>query len=230
MIHCSMMNWIFDFQLFLFDFDGLLVNTEYLQFQAYIDVLLRKGHSLDWSFSKFCAAAHFDADSLKEALCVEFPDLEPQWNSLYKEKKQIYLDLISSSKIELMPGVEPLLRALEKAQRRRCVVTLAGRDQTLLISSQIPVLKTLPHWVTREEYERPKPAPDGYLRAIELYGKKGDRIIGFEDSLRGLRSLQQTPALPILICPFHHPLLEIASEGDVVHFESFQQIPENSLL
>ncbi|MES2273932.1 MAG: HAD family phosphatase [Chlamydiota bacterium] len=224
------MKWILDFQLFLFDFDGLLVNTEHLQFQAYVNMLAEHGVQLNWSFAQFCAIAHLHAEALKEAIYAEFPNLEPDWDLLHREKKEIYLRLIASGKIELMPGVEPLLRALEAARISRCVVTHSAREQTLLIRSQIPLLKTLPHWITREEYARPKPAPDGYLRAIELYGKKGDRIIGFEDSLRGLRSLQETPALSVLICPPHYPLLEIAAQGDVVHFESFEQIPSDSLL
>ncbi len=32
------------------------------------------------------------------------------------------------------------------------------------------------------------PAPDAYLKALELLADPGDRIIGFEDSLRGVQS------------------------------------------
>lgn len=224
------MKWISDFQLFLFDFDGLLVNTEHLHYQAYINMLARRGYRVDWSFSRFCELAHYNAEALRNQIYVEFPEIEPNWEILYGEKKEIYLELLQSGKVELMPGVENLLRALEKEKINRCVVTNAALSQVKLLSSQHLVLKTIPHWITREDYENPKPDPECYLRAIQLYGKLGNKIIGFEDSIRGLQALRQTPALPVLICPSHHPLLEIAMGGDVVHYESFVDIPQDALL
>jgi len=224
------MKWIHDFQLFLFDFDGLLVNTEHLHLQAYTNMLAKRGYELGWNLSRFSELAHLNASAVKEAIYAQFPDLEPNWDILYGEKKQNYFGLISSGKVELMPGAERLLKALEAAQIRRCVVTNALLNQTELIRSQIPVLQTIPKWITREEYGKPKPDPECYLKAIQLYGKKGDRMIGFEDSLRGLEALRKTPALPVLICPYHHPLLEIALEGDVIHFESLSDIPSDTLV
>lgn len=222
------MKWIHDFQLFLFDFDGLLVNTEHLHYQAYVNVLAKRGYRLDWSFGKWCEMAHLSGDALREGIYAEFPDLDPNWDLLYAEKKQAYFDLLSAGKVEMMPGAESLLKALAAANIRRAVVTNASLPQVQVLSPQLPVLKTLKHWITREDYENPKPHPECYLRAIQLHGEPGDKIIGFEDSIRGLQALRQTPALPVLICPSHHPLLELASEG-VLHFESLAQIPNEKI-
>ena len=222
------MDWIRSFQLFLFDFDGLLVNTEHLHYQAYLNMLSARGCPVDWSFLKFCSLAHLNSDALRQQIYAEFPTLDPDWKTLYAEKKQIYFDLIQSGKIELMPGVEPLLRRLDKEGIRRCVVTNSFFSQIQLIRSQHPVLQTIPHWITREDYSLPKPHPEGYLRAIELYGKTGDRIIGFEDSIRGLQALAATPATPVLICPSHHPLLEMALPSGALHFESLESVYSGS--
>jgi len=223
------MKWIQDFQLFLFDFDGLLVNTERLHFQAYIDMMASRGYKLSWSFLRYCEVAHLDATALREALYSEFPDLSLDWPSLYAEKKKIYYELVSEGKVELMPGVESLLMELEKASIRRCVATNSFLDQIELIRSKIPLLQTIPYWITRENYEKQKPYPDAYLKAIELYEKPEDRIIGFEDSIRGLQALQGTKALPILICDAKHPLLGHAPEG-VVRFDSLDAIPSSARL
>jgi HAD superfamily hydrolase (TIGR01509 family) len=223
------MKWIRGFQLFLFDFDGLLVNTEHIHYQAYVNMLAQRGVKMDWSFARFCELAHYNADALREQIYVEFPDIEPNWDKLYAEKKRIYYELIGSGKVELMPGVEKLLRALEKEKIRRCVVTHSLLEQIQLLRSQHAVLQTIPHWITREDYARPKPDPACYLQAIRMYGRAGDKIIGFEDSVRGLQALRQTPALPVLICSSLHPLLGIAVEGNVLHFESFEEIPSDRL-
>lgn len=216
------MQWIRDFDLFLFDFDGLLVNSEHLHYSAYVNMMAKRGYKLGLSFANFCELAHRSSSAWREALYAQFPDLEPNWALLYAEKKQIYEELLLSGKVELMPGVTPLLQALEKENKRRCVVTHSFLEQTKLIRAHQKVLETIPWWVTRECYEKPKPSPECYLKAIALYGKKGDRIIGFEDSLRGLQALKGTPALPVLICPHYHPLIEIAMSegGPALYFES----------
>lgn len=223
------MQWIHDFDLFLFDFDGLLVNTEHLHYQAYVNVLGEMGHRLDFSFANFLELAHFNSKAWREAIFARIPELEADWKRIYEKKKESYLSLVGAGKVELMPGVQELLSALKEANIRRCVVTNSPIEQTELIASQIPLLKTIPKWITREDYEKPKPSSECYLKAIELYGEKGDRIIGFEDSVRGLKALLGTPALPLLICHKHYPLLEIALESGGVHFESIDSISKDQL-
>jgi HAD superfamily hydrolase (TIGR01509 family) len=222
------MDWIHHFQLFLFDFDGLLVNTEHVHYQAYVNVLAKRGYKLDWSLPEFCAVAHLNASSLRETLCALFLGLEPNWPLVYEEKREMVQDLLGAGKVELMPGVEPLLRRLERAGIQRCVVTNSTFAQVQAIRAQVPVLQSIRHWMTREGYGEPKPSPEGYLKAIQLWGQKGDRMIGFEDSIRGIQALEKTPALPVLICSEHHPLLGMASES-VVHFTSLEAIPPDWL-
>ena len=219
--------WIRLFQFFLFDFDGLLVNTEELQFLAYVRAMAKNGHELRWKYQKFCETAHLNSTALKEAICAEFPDLAPRWQSLYEDKKQAYVDLIKAGKIQLMPGVEALLKELATAGIRRCVVTNSPAEHIELICEQLPILRTIPYWVTREQYHKPKPDPEGYLRAIALYGKPNDRIIGFEDSIRGLQALLKTPAAAHLICPKDHPLLKEEVLGRARHFESLEEMSSN---
>ena len=217
----SLGKWIRDFQLFLFDFDGLLVNTEYLHYQAYVNMLAGRGYALQLSFAHFCGLAHFNATAWREAIYAEIPHLESRWEILYQEKKEAYLKLLLLGKVELMPGVEKLLNALNEAGIRRCVVTHSILDHVRLIRASIPALATLPNWITREDYEQPKPNPECYLKAIALYGKPGDRIIGFEDSLRGLQALKGTPASAVIICSTHHPLFKTVV-ADGMHFESLE--------
>ncbi len=218
------MHWIHDFQLFLFDFDGLLVDTEHIHYQAYLNILGKRGYQLKLSYANFCELAHLNATAWKEALYVEIPNLDPNWEILYKEKTNEYLNLLAFGKVELMPGVEKLLRALEEAKIRRCVVTHSILEHTQMIRSRIPVLKTLTHWITREDYNHPKPSSECYLKAIQRHGKVGDRIVGFEDSVRGHKALAGTSAFPVLICSKRHPLLNTALQQGGVHFESFEQI------
>ena len=224
------MDWVDNFDLFLFDFDGLLVNTEHIHYQAYVNMLKKRGYNLDWSFDAFCEIAHVTQDGLRISIYAKFPDLydkQPRWEILYNEKKQIYYDLLKSAKIELMPGVKELLTSLDQKKIKRCVVTNSTKEQTDLIMSYCDILKTIPDWITREDYINPKPDPECYLRAIQFFGEKGDRIIGFEDTLRGLKALNKTPAKCVLICHAHHPQMDTVIPKGVYHFESFSYILQN---
>ena len=88
-----------------------------------------------------------------------------------------------------MPGVEKLLQYLQKKGVKRAVVTNSFKEQIDLIKKQIPILESIPLWVTREDYKSAKPEPDGYLKALELLEGQGDVAIGFEDTLRGYCAL-----------------------------------------
>ncbi len=218
------LDWVSHFQLFLFDFDGLLVNTERLHYQAYMNMLSRHGYSCEWDFGKFCSLAHLNSEALREQIYLDFPDLDPNWQAVYAEKKECYKELLAQGKVELMKGVEPLLQELSQREIRRAVVTNSPLEQIQIIKKGLPLLQTIPHWITREDYLRPKPDPECYLRAIELYGKRGDRIVGFEDSLRGLKALMGTPALAVLISPLDHPLIDGNLPAGVLHFESLEVV------
>ena len=206
------MQWIQSFDLFLFDFDGLLVNTEELHFAAYRKMCQQRGYDLDWTLSDFFQAAHFNASGLKNAIYQKFPQLqqeEPRWEVLYAEKKRCYQELLEKGTLSLMPGVPEVLIALEKAGKRRCVVTNSTKPQVDLIKEKIPLLKTIPVWLTRENYREPKPHPECYLTAIQQLGKPGDRMIGFEDSTRGLQALKEAGVSKVLLIgPADHPQMK----------------------
>src|SRR5689334_9300073 len=126
------MCWLASFSLFVFDFDGLLVNTEDLHFAAYIEMCRKRGYDLAWDFKRFCKAAHYSSTGLREGIYKDFPDLkaaEPDWAVLYAEKKAIYQDFIEQGKVELLPGVASLLTSLESQGIARCVATNSTRSQ-----------------------------------------------------------------------------------------------------
>lgn len=226
------MQWILQFQLYLFDLDGLLVNTEELHYKAYKRMLHDRGYHLLWDFPKYFSIAQQDAEAPKRYIYAEFPELlasEPDWSVLYAEKKKAYADLLETESAPLMPGVEELLLTLEANNKKLCVVTHSARSFVDALCRKNPLLSTIPYWISREDYSLPKPAPDGYLTAIQRYAAPGDKIIGFEDSSRGLRSLMATPAIPILINDMDEELRKSFSEQGVKVFKTFHTILDNKL-
>jgi beta-phosphoglucomutase len=227
------MLWIHDFQLFLFDLDGLLVNTEELHYSAYKQALAVRGMTLEWDFTTYCNIAHYSAEGLKENITRQFPRLKEQgpaaWELLYAEKKKRMIALLSEGAVHPMPGVAELLENLQAASIPGCVVTHSDDELVAIIRQKNPVLNTIPYWITREHYSRPKPDPECYQQAIERYGKSGDRIIGFEDTPRGIQALLGTTAThvqSVLVCAAKYPEIPFLIAKGVLHYPSFESIPK----
>lgn len=223
------MQWLSTYRLFLFDFDGLLVDTEQLHYRAYINMCNKRGFHLSWSFEEYSKAAHFSATALRDNIYTQFPELKKQegdWRVLYAEKSACYLDLLGENLVPLLPGVKELLLALQAQGIKRCVVTHSAKALVDKIRAHNPILDTIPNWITREDYTHPKPSSECYNLAIEKWAAPQDRIIGFEDSPRGLQALLGTRAKAVLICPSSTHYIEevLAAHPEVSHFPSFSAI------
>lgn len=221
------MSWMEDYDLILFDFDGLLVNTELLHYQAYRNMCQARGHDLDWDFRKYVQVAHYRAEALQEQIYAKFPSLkeeEPNWSVLYGEKKQALLKLFHSDPIPLMEGVEEVLLRLMELNKKRCVVTHSDRDLVKAIRKKNPIFDTIPHWIVREDYSKPKPNPECYNKAIHNLASNGDRVIGFEDTPRGVKALMASSATPVMITKETYPEMEGLREKGVSIFTSFREM------
>jgi len=223
----SNMTWIKNYQLFLFDFDGLLVNTEEIHFLAYRRMCEGRGFSLDWSFERYCKSAHYSADALQHDVYNTFPELkalEPSWDILYAEKKKAIMQLLSEGAVRLMPGVEELLTELAALNVKRCVVTHSADDLVSIVRKKNPVLDTIPFWITRRDYSHPKPHSECYLKAIKDHQLEGERVIGFEDTPRGMQALMGTDAQAVIICTAEYPEIPSFIRHGALHFNSFEDV------
>jgi len=120
-----------------------------------------------------------------------------------------------------MSGAQAVLEMIHEENVPHCVVTNSTRKQIEKIQEKIAPLKTIPLWITREDYQNPKPAPDGYLEAVKRLGCENG--LGFEDSMRGVESLKGANIKPLLICSSDHPQMETVSQ-DISHFETFEAL------
>lgn len=184
-----------DYQLFLFDFDGLLVDTEVIHYKAYKTLF-----DLPCSFEEYASYALNSAEGPRNLVIKYHPEVADQpWEPLYEQKCQRYVELLGS--VELMPGAQELLEELAKRDQKRCVVTHSRQEHVDLVRSQHPILNTIPHWITRRDYSKPKPDPQSYALAMERYLGPEERAIGFEDSPRGLAALYASGATAVMVGP-----------------------------
>lgn len=222
------MRWLKDYQLFLLDFDGLLVNTEELHYEAYQLMCKEQGFDLPWDFSTYCQHAHTEATAIRDGVYKLFPELyakEPNWDTLYQRKRWFYSDLLENRGVDLMPGVEGFLLALQEADVTRCVVTHSADIHVMPIREKNPVLNTIPHWLMRNDYDKPKPDPECYQVAIERFAGPDDQVIGFEDTPRGMTALLGTRAQAVWVTSTDYPGIEF-SDSKIICLPGFENLPD----
>lgn len=137
------MSWILDYSP-IFDFDGLLVNTEHLHFQAYQRMLEENGASFPWDFPSFAAVAHKSSEGLRKLITSHAPALvkSKTWDILYDEKKGEYAKLLEAGSLDLMPGAQTILETVQMAKIPHAVVTNSTRKQTEMIREKFLYLIT----------------------------------------------------------------------------------------
>jgi HAD superfamily hydrolase (TIGR01509 family) len=195
----------------LFDFDGLLLDTEGPCYRAWSEVYERYGHELalaDWSAAigtvgGFDAAAHLAgltgaelADDVREA------------------RRRRELDLCELE--ELRPGVVELLDEADARGLATAIVSSASEDW---IRSHLERRAFLDRFGTlvaaNGDRRRAKPRPTLYLEALARVGVPAGAAVAFEDSPNGVAAAKAARLLCVAVPNEITRVLDL-SEADVV--------------
>jgi len=171
----------------LFDFDGVLSDTEPLHFRCWTEVLAGFGIHPTWEwFAKTCIGVS-EHDTLQAFRFLASPplDFDALW-AQYPRKKQLFRELIAQG-VPLAPGVPQLLEELHGVYRI-AVVSSSARLEVQPALDITGVWKYFDAAVCGREVEHLKPAPDPYLRAAELLQSNSPLVV--EDSAAGVASAQ----------------------------------------
>jgi HAD superfamily hydrolase (TIGR01509 family) len=169
---------------FLFDFDGLILDTE-IHSRAGWQMLYREhGHELPedrWAtLVGTTHAAWSPMEHLEELVG------EPLDRAALNERRYAYeLALIEAE--ELRPGIVDYLAAARRLGLKRAIVSSSSRRW---IDLHLERLEETVGWdaicTADGDPARAKPAPTLYLEALELLGVPAEEAVAFEDSPNGV--------------------------------------------
>lgn len=169
----------------IFDFDGLVVDTESAIYKAWRELYLSQGHDLPLPTYVQCVGSvfgHYDPMAALEALTGKPVD----WPVLLPLKDQRIRD--GQLELDTLPGVRELLIEA-RAVGLPCVI--ASSSQRTHVSSWMDRTGIGHHFDfihTRDDVERAKPFPDLFLAAATSLGVLPEETLVLEDSLNGLRA------------------------------------------
>ncbi|MFB3778099.1 MAG: HAD family hydrolase [Bryobacteraceae bacterium] len=168
----------------LFDFDGVLADTEPVHYECWKEVLVPLGVQMDWpTFAEHCIGVP-DRQAV-EILCrLSRPpvDFETAWATSARKQEAFRRKTLEAPPIQ--PGTIDLLRSLDGVKLG--VVTASARSEIEPILVRAGVSELIDVLVCRDDVQRPKPAPDQYLEAARRLG--ATKVLAVEDSEAGLAS------------------------------------------
>jgi beta-phosphoglucomutase len=200
-----MLGWGFSFMrrydAILFDFDGVLIDSEPVHWACWAEVLKPLGVILGWEFYRDHCIGIDDREMLRMMATASTPprDWEEMW-AQYPRKKELFRERMLTSP-PFPDGLESLIAELAR-EYALAVVTSSSRTEVeplLRAGGLWPHLRTL---VGAEDVDRNfhKPAPDPYLLAAKRLEARTPLVL--EDSPAGIAS---GTAAGFEVVPVKHP-------------------------
>jgi HAD superfamily hydrolase (TIGR01509 family) len=181
-------------KLFIFDFDGTLVDTSPLHARAFSKVLAPYGITVDYQ----SIAGMKTSDAMKKCLLSAGIILSSgEINALVNAKQQHVRTLIQE---ELLPlqGVETFLR-WAKLRYRLAMYSSGSRGTVNIALDKLGYSGWFDPMLCSDDVAHAKPDPEGYLMILRITGINAREAIVFEDSISGLRAAQATQASVLCI-------------------------------
>jgi HAD superfamily hydrolase (TIGR01509 family) len=177
----------------VFDFDGVIADSERLHWEAFAGALRPGGHPLDWE-TYVAQFLPFDDRSVFTRYFAPRGGLsESALDALVSAKTALYQDAIHLGRLQPFPDALALLRACHAEGIPLAVCTSSSRhdvEDALQDFGVRPLLRTV---VAAEDVSACKPDPEGYRLSIARLaawasGLREEEAVAIEDSTGGAQA------------------------------------------
>jgi HAD superfamily hydrolase (TIGR01509 family) len=167
----------------VFDFDGLIIDSEAAIYQSWQELYTEYGYELpveDWLLTIGTAENYFDPWRHLEQLIGRAVD----WGAVNPRRRARERELVMAQPV--LPGVEAYLM---EARRFGLQTGLASSSSCEWVTGHLERLGLLGYFdclQARDDVPRTKPDPALYRSVLEIFQVRGEEAIAFEDSLHGI--------------------------------------------
>jgi HAD superfamily hydrolase (TIGR01509 family) len=163
---------------FIFDFDGLVLDTETALISAYGDVHASRGVAFDRPlFARSVGHADYAFDPWR----AFGPAADRE--ALDTERKAFHR--VRSEELEILPGVVALIGDARAAGLKIGLASNSGHEHVDGHLARLGLLDQFDFVACREDVRTPKPEPDLYRLVLEKFGIRPREAVAFEDSHTG---------------------------------------------
>lgn len=166
----------------VFDLDGVVLDSEELHYRAYSAVMAKFGVTID----RALYGRVWIGEGRGRAWVDDNCELPISSEEVRRRKVLVYQRLLAEE-AKLMPGGAEALARISAAMP----IALATNSRTAdveLVLDRFDLRKLFSAVITRENYEKPKPAPDAFLAAARALSLQPGRCLVVEDAAKGVRA------------------------------------------
>lgn len=195
----------------IFDFDGIVADTEKLHYLAFERVLAVRGLGISWEDYVETCIGFDDRDVFRLRLGAggETPEGEAL-QALVDRKALAFVELVQEQGAPIYPGVWTLVRRLHEAGQPLCVCSGALRSDIDAVLRAAGFEHSFELVVTAEEVTRSKPDPESYLLALERLmqthpdrGIRAEGVVAIEDTPTGIAAARGAGLLVLGVTNTH---------------------------
>lgn len=166
----------------VFDFDGLVLDTETPEFEAWEEEFASLGHVLkleEWQKSVGTDSSVWNAPDYLESLIGPYDraEMKARFESRLARRKE---------GLSPRPGVLELVQELKAAGIPYAIASSSNLKWIAEHLDKAGISHLFPQIISRDERFRAKPFPDLYLEACRVLDVPGSRAVALEDSVNGV--------------------------------------------
>lgn len=167
----------------MFDCDGVLVDSEPHSRRSWLDVLARLGHPGTEADVRACTGLGFLPTRVALERIAPLPPAEMLWPLLLEALEQSF-----DTGLARFSDALATLDVVRASGIPVAVVSASPRERLDLTLRAAGLVAAFPVSVAGDEVESGKPAPDGYLKALDGLGIEAAAAVAVEDSEMGARA------------------------------------------
>lgn len=170
----------------IFDLDGTLFDTSYVNYYAYKAALKELRYDLSHSFY----VEKWNGKYYKDFLPLIVLNTE-EIEKIHKLKKKFYCKYLDKAVLN-----EHLFAIIEslRGKYHMALVTTASRANCMDILNFYKVSEKFDLIIMQEDVSKPKPDPEGYQKAMKYFSASPEDFIIFEDSEDGIQAALESGA------------------------------------
>lgn len=203
----------------IFDMDGLLVNSEYLYWQANIQAA--KEYKLNIPSDSYLELIGASNEAMN-AFYKKYFNASPK--QFIDRTNELVWNWSNEGKLKLQPGVKEILDYFEENNIRMAIASSNSREVIEHNLTQLDCRKYFDFYLSEQDIKEHqlkfKPAPDIYLLAQKEIEISKNKLLIFEDSSTGAEAAKSANINCIMISDLVEPTAK-GKESSLAIFKSF---------
>ncbi len=189
----------------LFDFDGVVVQSELLHKKTFMEVLAPFGVDVGverW-YKEFAGTG---SRHIFEVLVKE-NNIDMDLDKLVEKRKMIYESCVRAGELKVTPGAEDFINSLKSFSVKCAIVSGSHKSNVDLALEMLHLEECFDLVISGDEMARRKPDPEPFLNAAWKLGFAPVECAVIEDSVSGCKAaraagmkliVMESPALPFV--------------------------------